>query len=317
MAIPPAVPLFVAATANVTIRIYTRTRFSWPVATAVDVMVALALHFTLTKGGGAADGTATTVTVMGPWWGPVTSLVSQWYRLLEYGQKDDPRNIKLMTSNHALSRIRRMLLSDGPLGKGGYKVVQVLVAVMLWRWQRNEWPDIRLGPLPTSILPYFILMVLSLGVNAVLYLWAKTTQSRGEHRGVNAMVQSSLRRDLTGTETVRYAFLALVNAFCEEVTSRWFWWHEFAHYYPSHPHLPNLAQAAVFGMWHLHGIPSGWPGVALTSVYGWIMGFLMETVNRGGLFFPLVAHAVADFYIFRSIARGRATAGGEGSDKAS
>ena len=63
----------------------------------------------------------------------------------------------------------------------------------------------------------------------------------------------------------------------------------------------NLSQALVFGLWHYHGIPSGWTGVGLTFVYGYIMGLLYQYGD--GLFLPIVAHTIADYYIFTIIAR--------------
>jgi hypothetical protein len=135
-------------------------------------------------------------------------------------------------------------------------------------------------------------------------------KSRGTHKGVNQMVQSSLHRTLTLSEHVQYGLLALINAACEEITSRWFWWMEFAAYYggvDTFYYIPNLAQAMIFGIWHYHGIPSGLTGVLLTFVYGWIMGVLKETVGHGGLCLPILAHTVADYYIFTTVARGKAT----------
>ncbi|KAL3924338.1 MAG: hypothetical protein SGILL_001105 [Bacillariaceae sp.] len=249
------------------------------------------------------------------------------------------------------SRMGQALVSDGPLGKGGQKVVQVLVAVVLWKLLKKEWPAIRLGPLPTTrhdALPWIALLaVISLTVNLVLYLWSSAckyastnsanssnnnnnksnTNSRGrrhhhlqQHTGVNEMVKSSLNRELSWSETAKYAILALTNAACEEITSRWFWYQEFAHFYQHHDNdkykyinIPNLAQSLIFGIWHYYGIPSGWSGVALTFVYGFVMGMLMEHVNEGGLFLPIVAHAIADFYIFTCISRGKASGGGGGS----
>ena len=37
------------------------------------------------------------------------------------------------------------------------------------------------------------------------------------------------------------------------------------------------------------------------------MGLLMEEVGDGGLFLPIVAHTIADFYLFSSVARGKVT----------
>jgi hypothetical protein len=44
-------------------------------------------------------------------------------------------------------------------------------------------------------------------------------------------------------------------------------------------------------------------GVALTFVYGYIMGLLKETIGEGGLLLPIIVHTVADYYIFTTIAR--------------
>ena len=48
-------------------------------------------------------------------------------------------------------------------------------------------------------------------------------------------------------------------------------------------------------------IPSGWTGVGLTFVYGLAMGFLLE--YGGGSLLPIVAHTIADYFIFAVIAR--------------
>jgi membrane protease YdiL (CAAX protease family) len=76
----------------------------------------------------------------------------------------------------------------------------------------------------------------------------------------------------------------------------------------------NIWQAAIFGIWHYHGIPSGLPGVALTFVYGLVMGLLMD--YGGGLLLPILAHSIADYFIFVVIARQQQTEG-SGKSKAS
>jgi hypothetical protein len=63
----------------------------------------------------------------------------------------------------------------------------------------------------------------------------------------------------------------------------------------------NIFQAGVFGIWHYYGIPSGAVGVGLTFVYGLLMGGLSD--YNDGLGLAIVAHSVADYYIFAAIAR--------------
>jgi membrane protease YdiL (CAAX protease family) len=59
--------------------------------------------------------------------------------------------------------------------------------------------------------------------------------------------------------------------------------------------LPLVVQAAVFGMCHYHGFPSGWIGVGLATVYGLMMGYVRRISD--GLFAAWVAHVVADTVI--------------------
>ncbi|MFZ5515527.1 MAG: CPBP family intramembrane glutamic endopeptidase [Candidatus Zhuqueibacterota bacterium] len=58
-----------------------------------------------------------------------------------------------------------------------------------------------------------------------------------------------------------------------------------------------LLQALWFSFLHFQsGFPSGIPGLALTFVFGSLMGFL---VNRtGGLLIPILIHTIADFSLF-------------------
>jgi membrane protease YdiL (CAAX protease family) len=109
---------------------------------------------------------------------------------------------------------------------------------------------------------------------------------------------------------------AVANAVCEEVTSRGVWRIFFEQVVlratgtASSMMVTNVAklnvhsnifQAAVFGLWHYHGIPSGVVGVGLTFLYGLIMGGLSD--YNDGLGLAMVAHSVADYYIFAAIAR--------------
>jgi membrane protease YdiL (CAAX protease family) len=184
-----------------------------------------------------------------------------------------------------------------------------------------EWPAIQFvgnSRKYPGILEWSILVGISVVVNMVLYAWSRIAKSTGTHKGVDRMVSTTKDRNhLTRREHLLYVSLALINATCEEICFRWFWWSEFAVYlsgrhgsnnkYSNHMCFnANVAQAIVFGSLHYYGIPSGLTGVCLTCVYGWIMGMLMEQVGDGGLFLPIIAHSIADYYLFSSVARGKA-----------
>ncbi|KAL7573582.1 hypothetical protein ACA910_008718 [Epithemia clementina (nom. ined.)] len=258
-----------------------------------------------------------------------------------------------------------------PHGKNGNRPIPVDFASTVgsycrviggWSGRRNENEHLlqnnKEDPTP-AIIPVTwwqlgaVMLVLSLGVNGVLWLWstlitnttATTTSERDgrpqHHEGVRTMVQPTVGRTLTATEQSKLTAWALLNALCEEVESRGLNRAEFQYlmtvmlpFFVDHSSqscsnssfvrrffldASNLWQALVFGLLHYHGIPSGWSGVGLTLVYGWIMGLLAHVVvvatmegddqendnnnHTTSLTFPIVTHAVADYFIFAYIAR--------------
>jgi len=268
-------------------------------------------------------------------WGPLTSLFKQWTRLVP------PSWSQTMTSNNKnkSKNLVQGMMWGGPLGSGCGKLMEVLAACLLWTMVRGSPPESIAASFrwpfhllfssrqnqPTTMstkdwtLLLFGVLLLSLAVNGVLAAWshyyfnARCTNSRTNsgasdhphHPGVQRMVQSTVGRRLSVPEHGRLVALAVLNAVCEECTSRGFWRREFeltAHLTGAAWHS-NLAQAVVFGAWHYHGIPSGLTGVALTTVYGLLMGWLADWQPATGLLLPILTHSIADYYIFAVIAR--------------
>jgi membrane protease YdiL (CAAX protease family) len=200
------------------------------------------------------------------------------------------------------SIVRQSLIRGGPLGPGCGKMVEILTVCWLWRLAYpDETLPISLGPLP-SRLTWGIVLVLCILTNWILSLWSNRTQSRGAHSGVHTMVDElSQSRPLSRKEHFELLSWAIVNATCEEAASRGIWMHEFQRRGNVSFLFANVLQAISFGVWHFRGIPSGWTGVGLTFVYGFAMGLIME--HGGGLLLPIVAHSIADYFIFAVIAR--------------
>jgi membrane protease YdiL (CAAX protease family) len=192
-------------------------------------------------------------------------------------------------------------------------VCEVVAGTLLWKVSRGVTPALELGPLPDASVLLLVLLI-SAVVNLVLWLWSRSFVTRGNHDGVNQMVESSMGKSLSMKEHTGIAASAIANAICEEIMSRGLWRLEFARSVgvdaPMSLIQSNILQAAIFGIWHYHGIPSGLPGVALTFVYGLVMGLLMD--YGGGLLLPILAHSIADYFIFVVIARQKQT---ESSDK--
>ena len=242
-----------------------------------------------------------------PWWESLTFLLAQWPHVITKGTEllrsssSTPKR-SAGSSPGAIPKIPWLssLIHGGPFGQGCSKIVEVLTAIGLWRLVHSSWPSLPVGPLLDYDWTVWIgLIVFSASVNVVLWGWSTITKSRGNHDGVNDMVHRTQGRSLSIREQAILWILAFLNGTCEEITSRRFWMSEFQNYVS--PTMANLAQAAVFGIWHFHGIPSGWTGVGLTFVYGTILGWLYQYGQ--GLFLPIVTHTVADYYIFAIIAR--------------
>ena len=201
------------------------------------------------------------------------------------------------------------LVEGGPLGAGCAKLVHSALGVFLAAcWNPAMLRFCTVGSLwPNSWLPAVVAGV-SLVVNGILFGWSTWQKSRGDHDGVNRMVDSTIGSDLSMKEKFRLFVWAAVNATAEEVAARGLQRAEFETLlvpYGSDNSNPllvsNLAQAIVFGMAHYHGIPSGWTGVALTFVYGLMMGLIAD--SGGGLLYAIAAHTIADYFIFATIAR--------------
>ena len=313
-------PVFALLAASQVSQLGFRQR-QWPWWTKVCLEAALAYSFQIClslsdhQPNDADDVTTTTLltrstfATMIPWWGPMTHILSMWPRLLQKNRKD------------RLSSYLSYLLHGGPLGRGCRKVVEILAAFILWKALHGDWPVIPWGPFPhwTTII---IVILLSLVVNGVLTMWSHATQSRGDHVGVQDMVHSTQGRALMAKEHAVIAALAFLNALCEEITARHFWYKAFEVYsclsastnttwntlststissWLSTQQSANMAQALVFGLWHYQGIPSGVMGVALTFIYGFIMGLLLQFGQ--GLLLPVLAHTMADYFIFSVIVR--------------
>lgn len=226
---------------------------------------------------------------------PLAAILRQWPRLL---------------GTSSLHRIPRWVVGHtGPFGYGCGKVCEVLAAYALVtirsRYASSESPwqaprDVfQLGPMP-SVQTMLAVLALSAAVNVVLSVWSRC-HGKGDHDAVNKMVRQSVGRRLNTREHASLAAFAVANAICEEGLSRGFFYQELVSGGGLSHGQANVVQAAAFGLWHYHGIPSGATGVILTFAYGWIMGVVCE--YGGGLLLPIIAHSVADYFIFAVVAR--------------
>jgi hypothetical protein len=247
-------------------------------------------------------------------WRPFTIVSSEWVRLT----KERPHQSKLETSQFLQS-----LVHGGPLGRGCGKFFEVVVACILWKSLQGSLPCtiIKTFVLPdfTMALPFdglslfVVIVVISVSVNGFLYMSSHILDSRGNHKCLSEWVEPTMGKKLSSIEKIQLLGLAILNATCEEFTSRGFVRSGFElilkgcsmktknDSYISH--LSNVFQGAVFGAWHFYGVPSGWTGILLTTLYGIIMGYLADFYTSLGLWLPIILHSIADYYIFAVLVR--------------
>ena len=246
-----------------------------------------------------------------------------WSVILRSGHgrdnRDDQRKtLSLLTTPRNLKDFCSLLRDGGPLGRNCSKVVAVVSSSFFALYVLKKEPSwmefCKIGPMWPSWWMPCLVVVFSLMVNLVLWLWSSwQNNSKGDHVGVHRMVHGTLDRQLLLVEHGMLVAWATINAICEEVTSRGFnRWEYYLIWREMHPSFvndrvgwdtSNLWQALYFGLAHFNGVPSGWTGVGLTLTYGWLMGLLQDA--GGGLLYPILTHAVADYWIFSQIARRR------------
>ncbi|WP_367133651.1 MULTISPECIES: CPBP family intramembrane glutamic endopeptidase [Streptomyces] len=83
---------------------------------------------------------------------------------------------------------------------------------------------------------------------------------------------------------------AVVNGIAEEFLYRGFLLTELRTLLGTAPAV--VLQAVVFGVAHLSGFPSGWPGAAMAAVWGIVLGVIR--IRSEGILAAWVAHLIAD-----------------------
>jgi Type II CAAX prenyl endopeptidase Rce1-like len=270
---------------------------------------------------------------------PTSWFLSQWPKLSQFAtppQNNGGRKSAFRPSDSTSSPSKSyaqcidLLIKGGPLGYGCHKVIQVALACLLWVFVRGFLPptitdtctmftiqkikySLQLSNIHGWIiacLVFVAISLLSLVVNFVLWNWSFYYPGKnGTHDGLNSMLKSTMGRSLNVVEHIQLVFLAVINATCEELICRGFWRYELELTARCTKSQSNILQGMIFGVWHYSGIPSGWIGVLLTTVYGWAMGFLSDwnvnndTTATSGLLLPIITHSIADYYIFTVLAR--------------
>jgi membrane protease YdiL (CAAX protease family) len=88
---------------------------------------------------------------------------------------------------------------------------------------------------------------------------------------------------------------SLANALIEESVYRGFLWAELDAAFRGRWVAPVIS-SLVFGLIHLEGVPGGYIGVVMATLYGFALAALRW--RSGGLATPVAAHVLADLVIF-------------------
>lgn len=202
------------------------------------------------------------------------------------------RNWPRLLPSQALRLIPPICLSAGPFGTGGSKVLMAAVVLAL---ERPPW-----GQLPSLEIFAVIICGGTFLTFVVLQLWARWAAPKYGRMGELKRAVSAKQQPWTLQLVLKVLGLAVANGIAEESVFRGLFLPRLAKSGLGDLKA-NLSQAISFGIFHWNGIPSGPSGVALTFVYGAVMGWLFQIC--GGLGAPVLAHSAADFFIFAVLVR--------------
>jgi membrane protease YdiL (CAAX protease family) len=125
-----------------------------------------------------------------------------------------------------------------------------------------------------------VVAALAMGLTMVVYLQTTTAGANG------------------GAGAIRYLPLALVlaamNSFAEEMLYRGVLFGPLLRQVTANQAISMTA--VLFGIAHYHGTPSGFPGMGLTFIAGWIFGLAM--VETRSILLPWFLHFVPDAVIY-------------------
>ncbi len=160
----------------------------------------------------------------------------------------------------------------------------VMMAVLALLGYRRQEFFVSSGAHRKSWIGSGVLAALVMGFTMVLYLQTTSAEAKG------------------AAGAVRYLPLALVlaamNSFAEEMLYRGVLLGPLLRQVTTNQAISMTA--VVFGVAHYHGTPSGFPGMALTFIAGWIFGLAM--VETRSILLPWFLHFVPDAVIFVSSA---------------
>ena len=129
-------------------------------------------------------------------------------------------------------------------------------------------------------LAAFVLVALAMGLMMVVYLQTTTAEARGAAGDVRYLPLALL--------------LAAMNSFAEEMLYRGALLGPLLRQVTGNQAI--LMTAVLFGIAHYHGTPSGFPGMALTFIAGWVFGLAM--VETRSILLPWFLHFVPAAVIF-------------------
>lgn len=182
----------------------------------------------------------------------------------------------------AFAEFRSMPLSIvAPVGLYGLAVVTVAPL-------RRTAPWLMLGSISAVTVIWSVVITLASGI--ALYIWSRTFGP--DFSGLRSWLSSMPLWQIAVAGVV----FASVNAAAEELVFRGVV-QSVARNAGMTRTASNLLQAACFACLHYAGgFPGGVTGMALTFVYGIVLGWLRD--RSGGMFAPWLTHAATDITIF-------------------
>jgi membrane protease YdiL (CAAX protease family) len=140
----------------------------------------------------------------------------------------------------------------------------------------------------TKVIATYTVLTVTIST-AALVIWAAKS-----HPDLSNVTQAVSGRSVWSLIAAG-ALFSIANSVGEEFIFRGIAWNGFELVCMNRWSL-SVSQAAYFGIMHFQGVPGGWVGVSMATIYGLALGEIKH--RSGGFLAPIVTHTFADATVF-------------------
>ncbi len=173
------------------------------------------------------------------------------------------------------------------------------LALLAWPALRSRQGWLRFGTLSPAVTAVMVVTVIVAGIALAVWADAQPRLSLSGGTTIRIGEPSTLDQVIDQAQRIPWwlfpmaaTIFAVMNSAAEEFIYRGIVLQALL---PAGSGVAIVLGAIAFGAIHLNGIPSGWWGVAMASIYGGALGWLR--IRSHGLAAPFVVHVAADVVV--------------------